>query len=97
MSDYVVASNTKAVPLKELVKELFTPTKLDNQDSTEILEKIVGIGIQALIDELEDKSKATYKYTSVSGTQFSFAHCHDHIRTMRKLELCSRYGYIFVC
>ena len=30
MSDFVVASNTKAVPLKELVKELFSPTNLDN-------------------------------------------------------------------
>ena len=47
-----------------------SPTNLDNQDSTEMLEKIAGIGIQALIDELEDKSKSTYKYISVSGTQF---------------------------
>ena len=38
MSDFVVASSTKAVPLKELVKELFSSTNLDNQDSTEILE-----------------------------------------------------------
>ena len=47
----------------------------DNQDSTEILEKLAGVGIVALIDELEDEKKATYKYLSVSGTVFSFEHC----------------------
>ena len=68
MSDYVVASKTKAVPIKDLIKELFSPTNLDNQDSTEMLEKIASIGIKALTDELEDNSKATYKYLSISGT-----------------------------
>ena len=34
-SEFVEASQTKAVPLKDLIKELFSPTKLDNQDSTE--------------------------------------------------------------
>lgn len=80
MSDYVVASKTKAVPIKDLIKELFSPTNLDNQDSTEMLEKIASIGIKALTDELEDNSKATYKYLSISGTQFSFAHCPAHIK-----------------
>ena len=49
---FVEASQTKAVLLKELIKELFLPTKLDNQDSTKMLETITTIGIQALIDEL---------------------------------------------
>ena len=56
---YVEKSNTKAMPLKELIKELFTPTDCDNQDSTEMLEKLAGLGIQALVNELEDKKKAT--------------------------------------
>ena len=70
----------KAVPIKDLIKELFSPTNLDNRDSTEMLEKIASIGIKALTDEFEDNSKATYKYLSISGTQFSFAHCPDHIK-----------------
>ena len=64
-SEFVEASQTKAVPLKELIKELFSPTNLDNQDSTKMLETITTIGIQALIDELLDEKKATYKYLSI--------------------------------
>ena len=53
-SEFVEASQTKTVPLKELIKELFLPTNHDNQDSTEMLETITTIGIQALVDELLD-------------------------------------------
>ena len=48
-SAYFEESKEKAVPLKELVKELFSPENLDNQDSTDILEKISEIGIAALV------------------------------------------------
>ena len=58
-TDYVESSKTKAVPLMKLIKELFHPMDEDNQDSTEILEKIAGVGITALIDDLEDEKKAT--------------------------------------
>ena len=56
------------------------PTNLDNQDSTEILETITTIGIQSLIDELPDKKKATYKYLSISGSEFSHEHCPDGVK-----------------
>ena len=68
-------AKTKAVPLKMLIKELFTPADPDNQSSTEMLEKVAAIGIQAIIDELLDEKKATYKYLSISGTEFSYEHC----------------------
>ena len=32
-SEFIETLQTKAVPLKELIKELFLPTKLDNQDN----------------------------------------------------------------
>ena len=79
-SEFVEASQTKAVPLKELIKELFSPTNLDNQDITKMLETITIIGIQALIDELLDKKKATYKYLSISGSKFSHEHCPDYVK-----------------
>ena len=44
----------KKKSLKELIKELFSPTNLDNQDITKMLETITTIGIQALNDELLD-------------------------------------------
>ena len=33
-SEFVESSQTKAVPLKKLIKKLLSPTNLDNQDST---------------------------------------------------------------
>ena len=35
ISEFVQESKTKAVPLKELIKELFAQTNEDNQDSTQ--------------------------------------------------------------
>ena len=79
-TEYVEASSTKAVPLKELIKEIFHPVDEDNHHSTEMLENLAGIGIAALIAELEDEDKATYKYLSISGTEFSYEHCPDNVK-----------------
>ena len=67
----------KQVINKRLIKELFAPSDRDNQDSTKMLEAIAAVGIQAFVDELEHKKKATYKYLSISGSAFSYAHCSD--------------------
>ena len=40
-SHYSASSKTREVPLKKLIKELFTPIYHDNQDSTNILEKLL--------------------------------------------------------
>ena len=56
-SAYVEESKEKAVPLKDLVKELFSPENLDNQDSTDTLEKISAIGIAALVVDMENEKK----------------------------------------
>ena len=53
-SNYAASSKTREVPLKKLIKELFTLTDRDNQYRTNVLEKLTVIGIQALLDELED-------------------------------------------
>ena len=79
-SAYVEESNEKAVPLKEIFKELFSPENLDNQDSTDILEKIAAIGIVALVVKMENEKKATYKYLSISGSEFSYEHCPEDVK-----------------
>ena len=79
-SEFVETSQTKAVPLKELFKELFSPNNLDNQDSTKMLEKITTIGTQALICELLEEKKATYKYLSISGTEFLHENCTNDVK-----------------
>ena len=45
-SHYAASSKTREVPLNKLIKELFTPKYRDNQDSTNVLEKLTVIGIQ---------------------------------------------------
>ena len=45
MSECVIASQTKAILLKQIIKELFLSTNLDNQDSTTTLEEISDIDI----------------------------------------------------
>ena len=67
-SHYAASSRTRGVPLKNLIKELFTPTDRDNQDITNILGKLTAIGIQELLYELVDDNKATHKYISISGS-----------------------------
>ena len=51
-SNYSVSSNTREVPLKKLIKEIFAPTGCDNQDISNVLEKLTVIDIQELLDEL---------------------------------------------
>ena len=63
-----------------LIKELFTLADPNNQSSIEMLEKVAAIGIQAILDKLLDEKKATYKYLSISGTEFSYEHCPDTVK-----------------
>lgn len=58
---FVERSQTKAVPLKMHVDELFYPKDCDNKDSMAVLEKVAAIGIESLKSELENENKATYK------------------------------------
>ena len=79
-TEFIEVSESKPVPYKELIKELFSPTDADNQDSTKVLEKITATGIQAMVDELVDESKASYKYLSISGSEFLYKHCPEDVK-----------------
>ena len=54
-------SNSWAVPLKEMRKELFHPVDQANKDITGILEQMSTIACQAWIDKLVDEKKATFQ------------------------------------
>jgi hypothetical protein len=73
-------SNTKAIPYKMLIKELFSPQDRDNKDSTPMLEKVAAIGIEAFKDEMENEKKASYKYLSISGSEYSYDHCPEEVK-----------------
>ncbi|KAL7546176.1 hypothetical protein ACHAWF_015185 [Thalassiosira exigua] len=79
-SHIVETSRTKAVPLSRLLDELFSPCDVDNQESTEMLEKVAAVGIEAMKKELLDETKATHKYLSVSGSEYSFEHCPESVK-----------------
>ena len=74
-TEFVIKSQTKAFPLKKLVEELFSPQDHNNKDSTTMLETLGTIVVKAMIKQLVDKTKATYKYLSVSATEYSWEHC----------------------
>ncbi|KAL7523561.1 hypothetical protein ACHAXR_000896, partial [Thalassiosira sp. AJA248-18] len=73
-------SQTKAVPLKELRKELFHPTCQDNKDSTPMLEKLASVAAQAWINELLDPTKGTYQFLSESEGEYSYEHSSEELK-----------------
>ena len=54
----------KAFPLKELLKELFTPVDQDNHDNTPILENLSVVAADRWIEELLEPTKVTYMLMS---------------------------------
>ena len=42
-----------------------------------MLEKQGTIDVKAMVKDLEGKTKATYKYLSISGTDYSWEHCPE--------------------
>ena len=56
---------------------MFSPTDHTNNSSSIFLEKVATIAIKAYLCELEDQKKATQKYISAFGSEFSYDHCSD--------------------
>ena len=55
-----------------MVEELFVPQDRDTKDDNTMLETLGTISLKAMIKEIEDKTKATYKYLSLSGSEYSW-------------------------
>ena len=70
--------------MKKLAEELFSTQDRDNKYSTTILETLVKTAIKTIIKELEDKTKAVYKYLSIYGTEYPWEHFPD---TTKKVML----------
>ena len=60
---------------EELVQELSNPVNRDNRNSTEMLLKVTKIGIDGFIKEMLNEEKASYKYLSRLGSEFSYNYC----------------------
>ncbi len=78
MTYFTTASKNKSVqPCRTLIKELFSPTNRTNKSSTIFLEKVAASAVKAYLCELEDPKKATRKYISAFGSEFSYDHCSN--------------------
>ena len=73
-------STTKAVPLKELHKELFSPTDQYNKDSTQMLEDLGVVAATHWVQDLLDTKKATYPLMSESGAEYSWDGSSDYLK-----------------
>ena len=65
-------STTKAVPLNEVIKDLFFSTNQDNKDSTLMLEDLGVVAETRWVQELLYPKKATYPLMSESGAEYSW-------------------------
>ena len=68
---------TKVVHMARLRMELFSPVSLTNIRTSEMLIVLAKTAARAIYDELRDESKATFKYLSVSGSEYSWNGCGE--------------------
>ena len=79
-TEFVATSQTKSIPYSKLIDELFSTKDDDNKNRTAILEKFAKVAIEAMLRELENEKKATYKYLAVSESSFSYDHCLQPVK-----------------
>jgi hypothetical protein len=65
---------TSVVHYKRIHNNLFHPAKRSDVETTEQVIELLGVATEALLRELLDEKKATYKYMSVSGSEDSMTH-----------------------
>ena len=73
-------STTKAVPLKEICKDLFFPKNQYNKGSTQILEDLGVLAATQWVQDLLDPNKATYTLMSESGAEYSWDGLSDNLK-----------------
>jgi len=85
----VVASESgaKVLPYAELRKELFHPSDSTNAATNNRLVELAGVAAQAILNELHDEKKATYKYLSISESKYCVSGCPLEVqKALRGLE-----------
>ena len=64
-------SGTKVVHFAKLYTMLFSSTKKTDKATTAHTKELAKNAVDAILKELHDKSKVTYNYLSVSGSEYS--------------------------
>jgi hypothetical protein len=65
---------SKVVHFARLLKYVFAPIRETDIKTTDMVYELAPIAVNAIITELLDEKKATFKYLSISGTEYSFDH-----------------------
>ena len=73
-------STTKAVTLKELHKEPFSPTYQDNKYSTQMIEDLVFLAATRWVQDLLDPKKVTYPLMYESRAEYSWDGSSDDLK-----------------
>eukprot|EP00957_Ditylum_brightwellii_P210247 15364727-Ditylum_brightwellii.AAC.1 len=68
-------TNMKTISFAMIRDEFFCPANTDNRKSTSTLEHLAPTEAVVIIDDMIDQKKATYKYLSCSGLEYSWDHC----------------------
>ena len=68
---------TKVVHMAMLRNELFSPLTPTNIKTTDMIVTLAEAAAKTICDELMNESKATYKYTNQSRSEYSYNHCGD--------------------
>ena len=70
-------SGSKVVQLAEVKKALFKPTRQTDKQAVTCMLELAPIATGAVVKEIDDESKATYKYSKASKSKFSWACCPE--------------------
>ena len=68
---------SKVVHYNRLRKYLFNPTRATDKETTDTVIELASTAVEAVITELEDKRKATFKYLDISGSEYCYANCTE--------------------
>ena len=70
----------KAFPMKELMKELFTPENQDNKNATPFLEELAVKMAKAWIEKMVDPDWVNWNLLSESGGEYSWDGSSDELK-----------------
>ena len=72
----------KVVHMARLQKELFSPTRQTNVKTKQLFHGLTKTLAKTICKEMLDESKATYKYTSKSNSNYSYKNCTLEMKTL---------------
>ena len=67
-------SGTKVVHYARIRKTLFSPARTTDKETDSRVKDLAKVAAEAILCELHDKRKVTYKYLSRSGSEYSWNH-----------------------